>query len=61
MIVTLRWMIPSYNAIVSIEIRADTLPEAGLKAARALRELARPEERTVPIYPQEPTVQKDRP
>jgi hypothetical protein len=60
-IVELRWFVPAYHAIVTIEVSAASLAEAGQKAARVIRELAVPSERTVPLYPQEPTVRRARP
>lgn len=59
MIVLLRWVCPELRAIVTLEVSALDLVDAGQRAARVLRQLAVPSERTVPFFPDEPRVRGD--
>jgi hypothetical protein len=60
-IVKLAWAIPELHCILTIEVNARDLQDAGQKAAVALREVAVPRERTRRVYPMEPTVRTGAP
>ncbi|HEY6240163.1 MAG TPA: hypothetical protein VIW78_04935 [Burkholderiales bacterium] len=61
MIVKLAWAIPQLRCIVTIEVNAADLQDAGEKAAAAIRDVAVPRERVYRVYPMEPTIAREAP